>query len=383
MGVLMTNENGFNLNNRAKFLNWEVMDSKKSVVYIASCEISSTFEKVLSIALIRNKYYLFSFANIVKLDVKNMFEAIVNSERYYFEEYCNVPYYVTATIDELKTAHLNYLWEWEDDLNWDKKNESDGSEYPFPDEDDSEEEKEKFELNVRFQIVDKNEKEEPKAIFKDENEKMYANFNELRDMIHENAVQKGFWEEKPSVIRSLLLVNTELGEAYEALRSNKLATNDAMFNIDDYLPGNKFNNDFSNAGVRYVFEKTLKETFEMELSDTIIRLFDIAGQYNIDIDGYADEYYGLPSSTLNRLGNEVHYSIDYDSLDIDTTLFNLAHDVLDYDYELPFSEQEEIIFGLICDLLMLCSFLNIDIDKFVEAKYNYNLTRPYKHGKSF
>ena len=73
--------------------------------------------------------------------------------------------------------------------------------------------------------------------------------NELAEICHAIAVEKGFWDEKRNIGEALMLIVTELAEAMEAYR------------------------------------KEDKENFNEELADTFIRLLDLCGGLNIDIEG--------------------------------------------------------------------------------------------------
>lgn len=102
--------------------------------------------------------------------------------------------------------------------------------------------------------------------------------NELRDMIHKNAVDHGFYEidtsmlNKHNILEKLMLVVSELGEACEAYRKGHYA-NMAHFSR------RPLNSDFNGY-----FECSIKDSFEDEIADSIIRLFDLAGFMNIDIE---------------------------------------------------------------------------------------------------
>jgi len=77
--------------------------------------------------------------------------------------------------------------------------------------------------------------------------------NELRDICHKIAVEKGFWESSKSTPIKLMLIVSELGEACEADRN------------DDY------------------------DNFREEIADTFIRLLDLCGHLNIDIEYEIDK----------------------------------------------------------------------------------------------
>jgi len=87
--------------------------------------------------------------------------------------------------------------------------------------------------------------------------------NELSKEIHEDNVKAGWWtdlatgQKKDRNVGELLcLVHSEISEAMEGFRKNLK---------DDKLPN--------------------RSMFEVELADTLIRIFDIAGAHNLDLGG--------------------------------------------------------------------------------------------------
>ena len=73
--------------------------------------------------------------------------------------------------------------------------------------------------------------------------------NELAEICHRIAVEKGFWDEKRNIGEALMLIVTELAEAMEAHRHQD------------------------------------QENFKEEIADTFIRLLDLCGGLKIDIEG--------------------------------------------------------------------------------------------------
>lgn len=72
--------------------------------------------------------------------------------------------------------------------------------------------------------------------------------NELSQICHSIAREKGFWDNERNIGEALMLIVTELGEAMEAYR------------IED------------------------QENFREEIADTFIRLFDLCGGFGLDME---------------------------------------------------------------------------------------------------
>jgi NTP pyrophosphatase (non-canonical NTP hydrolase) len=123
---------------------------------------------------------------------------------------------------------------------------------------------------------------------------------ELQKEIHKISKSKEFWEDQGitlSVLKSkdchlsyyhtkhyiisqkLMLVVAELGEALEALRNNRRSNNKIK-----YVPELQ---DKFGMTIKYSvtgFEKDIKDTFEDELADSVIRILDLAEWLGIDLE---------------------------------------------------------------------------------------------------
>ena len=97
---------------------------------------------------------------------------------------------------------------------------------------------------------------------------MHRTIEEYGMGIHENNVQKGFYDDEKNIGEMLMLIVTEVAEACEADRKDRYLKKDCK--IEGVL-GWTLNEDF----VKH-FEKNVKDTFEDELADIAIRLFDLA-----------------------------------------------------------------------------------------------------------
>ena len=104
------------------------------------------------------------------------------------------------------------------------------------------------------------------------------NLNKIAKEIHEANVKKGFYDKVPEIGTSLMLVTSELAEALESDRKErfaKLSLFQQLIDSGEYT--------FQNA-----FEGTIKDTFEDEIADAMIRLFDLSGHLGIDIDKHIE-----------------------------------------------------------------------------------------------
>lgn len=109
-----------------------------------------------------------------------------------------------------------------------------------------------------------------------------AMLNELSQHIYQGNAERGFWDEEVRIGERLMLVNSELCEALEADRRGDWAEADDDLKHDlSNLPRitNADKEIYANS-----FKGTIKDTVEDEIADAIIRLLDLCGGLNIDID---------------------------------------------------------------------------------------------------
>ncbi len=101
--------------------------------------------------------------------------------------------------------------------------------------------------------------------------------NELCRKAHKNAINKGFYKKAREKGTLLMLIVSELGEALEADRKNRYANNSIYYGlqaVEEAPEENKIN----------MFETCIKDTFEDELADAVIRIADLAGYLDIDLE---------------------------------------------------------------------------------------------------
>lgn len=182
--------------------------------------------------------------------------------------------------------------------------------------------------------------------------------NKMARLVYENAVRHGWHDEKRPVEHFLCLVISEIMEAVEADRK------------DRHADINSFHNSLDGHVFSESFEGYIKDTFEDELADAVIRLLDLATTFKIELKPF-----------------------DYDETDKELTIPDASFSVIAYvltaelaahigvvDEESWMIELEFIVNDVICLLFMVAEKYSFYLMDFVQLKMRYNVTRPYKHG---
>lgn len=100
--------------------------------------------------------------------------------------------------------------------------------------------------------------------------------NESADVIFQNNKEKGFWDCERNVGELLMLVTSELGEAMEAHRKGR------------FVKWEDYEKDYSHQETleqkKAGFEMYIKDNFEDEIADAVIRLLDLSAGLGIDLE---------------------------------------------------------------------------------------------------
>lgn len=98
-----------------------------------------------------------------------------------------------------------------------------------------------------------------------------------------------------NINEKLLLVVTEVSEACESIRKGKMYEG----HLTKFKAGRLNDTDFP-----YLFEVHVKDTFEDEIADSIIRLLDLAGGLGIDIGWHVEQKLRYNATRTNKHGKK-------------------------------------------------------------------------------
>lgn len=122
------------------------------------------------------------------------------------------------------------------------------------------------------------------------------NIKEVSEKIYSNNKAKGFWDEKRNIGEMLMLVTSELAEALEADRKDRHA------NIPAFEQHRVDYEEFEHG-----FKQHIKDTFEDELADAAIRIFDIAQGLGIDLEYHIEQKMIYNSTRPYKHGKKFDY----------------------------------------------------------------------------
>lgn len=178
--------------------------------------------------------------------------------------------------------------------------------------------------------------------------------NTYRDQAYKIACEHGFHDEERSIEHWKCLIVSELMEAVEADRKGKRADIRAFNARQSVGRGSKD----VTVSYEYNFGLCIKDTLEDELADACIRIFDLAGHKNIDLESRKTPVIVPVGTFTEKIYDVVHVLVGCEQLNRCLTLTLMR-------------------------IFLLAEGMGIDIEKHIQLKMEYNASRPYKHGKKY
>jgi hypothetical protein len=163
----------------------------------------------------------------------------------------------------------------------------------------------------------------------------------------------GFWDDPPSVARSTNLIHSEISELLEDLRDGK-----AITDVDKTPEGKPVGP-------------------ASELADIAIRLFDFAGGHGLDLVG------SVNLATFAKNIDIDHWIADLHRVVVSIALVNESKAA---NADMMLARKRLLSMHTFTALALVYAFAlayNVPLDETIQAKMDYNRTRPHKHGKAF
>ena len=180
----------------------------------------------------------------------------------------------------------------------------------------------------------------------------HPNLQELATRIHAQNKAAGWWDIPRPRVQTAWLVVTELAEATEAERAGRYADLEAFdYNEKKYGRGRE---PYFKAN----FETRIKDTFEDEIADAVIRLLDFAASERVVIE--VDHIRPIPEEVNNE---RVFFYVS------DTLSVFSRH-----------TSRGEYLAISVGSLIAVSDRHGFDLWKHVELKLKYNATRGKMHG---
>jgi len=195
------------------------------------------------------------------------------------------------------------------------------------------------------------------------------NLNELATRIHENNKAAGWWDIPRPRVQTAWLVITELAEATEAERAGKYADLEAF----ESALGHDEDTSWKSVPQKKIpsinfargFRKHIKDTFEDEIADAVIRLLDFAASEKLDVK--RENSVVRPGSTEGAFFIVAYY--------LEASCSYMANNK-------PATACKSIC-RAITELVKIAEQRGFNLWKHVDLKLAYNATRPKMHGKKF
>lgn len=183
--------------------------------------------------------------------------------------------------------------------------------------------------------------------------------NELSKTIRFDNASKGFDPTEGGVNRYILLTISEICEAQNELRDG----HEAVKIYYDGMVEAPYHAGYSLE--KFPADKK-PEGFAVEIADAYIRLLDIAGKFEIDLDS-------------NKI-----LPIGWGDDPIEDWLLGIVNIIADMHNYTPLDYDFNFALGqAISTIEFLCEHQKIDLHAVVRLKLAYNRTRPPKHGRKF
>lgn len=212
--------------------------------------------------------------------------------------------------------------------------------------------------------------------------------NELITKAHGAAKAKGFWDKERNKGELLMLIVSECGEALEAHRKGRRADISSFQARESmgWSSGPAYVRQFKEA-----FELYIKDSFEDELSDIVIRMADLCG--SLEHGDVAQMFKIIHTSTVDkeRLFSGTENTASWSVMDLARIPApeNVGEAILGVVERVVHAASQWSPYPLhnisiaMARTASIAKANGIDLDRHIELKMQYNETRERLHGKAY
>lgn len=199
-------------------------------------------------------------------------------------------------------------------------------------------------------------------------EKVVITKERISDLVSNSyrvARQHGFHDDYHSPAHYMMLVLSEIGEMVEADRK-KIRVRFPIDSLENML---RFN-DYTMA-----FDSYVKDTFEDEMADVVIRLCDFCGSLGV-----------LPYTNDVMVDMSDEFKDYWGEKSVCEQCFALSSMVVDVErasYDADDSEMRKRLGSTLSFIFEMANYHGIDLLWHIDRKMEYNESRPRRHGKAY
>ncbi|MCH2021024.1 MAG: hypothetical protein MK207_00985 [Saprospiraceae bacterium] len=197
--------------------------------------------------------------------------------------------------------------------------------------------------------------------------------NNLAKQVFEANKAKGFWALNRSSAEILVLILSEMFEALEAERKSKSALN--LQACLDLIGDDRF---------KVFFVENIKDSFEDELADTVIRILDMAGAWEIELETiYLAPTLQSWSDQNISLGLMQREFFSFQSCVLEFSF--IINQIIQKELQttIPEIELAKGANQMLYFVLAVAKHYRVKVWDHVKIKLAYNATRAHKHGKKY
>ena len=209
------------------------------------------------------------------------------------------------------------------------------------------------------------------------------NLSKTIQEIHQNAVNHGWWETDRSANERIVLIHSEWSEAVEEARASRPMKWYACMEGDEHFPcAPADETECLNFSDRFNCKWRGKkpEGIAVELVDGVIRIFDLFGKHGYKPSRQTAEELMRASRAANP-----YITKETPLVDIVAAAHSLTARAGDLMLIYGPAEKASLAPLEACAGLVMCwlKLQGEDPVSVIKEKHQYNITRPYKHGKAF